>query len=218
MFLQTALDSFLVVGDWILWTLFWLAFSYVVISLSEYFSHRYLMHRPTWLSRTFKFFRLTLEEHRDYHHGTCFSGRKFTAGAEDECLVINIDIKPIYGLLASCFIWIPLLFVSLHGAVVFVLLVLLHNSAWGVIHRQMHKPPAERAHWFKRSRLCLWLARYHCLHHIYPRCNHSVLFVLPDALFGTLRKPTAKDVATMTELGLYKETKVRYKAAPIQAR
>lgn len=197
---QTALS---LVGIAVLSTVLWGGFSYVVISLFEYVSHRYPMHRSSWLSRKFKFFQKHLREHRDYHHGECFSGRKFTQGPEDQCLVINIDINPFVGLFASSIVWIPLLLLSLHGAIVFVVVALIHNLSWGFIHKQMHTPVDRRAKWFRNSRLCLWLARYHCVHHIYPGANFSVMFVLPDFIFGTYRAPSAKDIASMRALGLY---------------
>lgn len=211
------MDVTLLVGGWVLTTLFWAVFSYIVLSLFEYVAHRFPMHRASWLTRKFKFFRQHLEEHRDYHHGECFSGRNFTQGAEGRCLVINIDINPFIGLLAASVVWIPLLFVSLHGAIVFVIIGLVHNLSWGFIHKQMHTPPEKRSRWFKNSALLLWLARYHCVHHIYPGANFSVMFVLPDFIFGTYRAPSAKDVATMIALGLYpaKQPKKDFTTVPV---
>lgn len=188
----------------------WLVFSYVLIAVLEWAGHAILMHRDTWLSRRFKYFEETVQQHRNFHHGHCFPGRRFDlrrfeAGAEDQCFIKNIDLKPLTGLMASVPIWGTLLWFYPVGGVIFITCVIAHHSLWGVVHRQMHTPRNERAAWFRNSPFLLWLARYHCLHHIYPKKNHSILFILPDFLFGTYYKPTEKDIETMRELQLYPE-------------
>ena len=110
----------LLIASWLGSLAGWLLFSYVVIALFEWFLHAVLMHQPTWLSRNFKYFKDTLDEHRTFHHGHCFPGRKFDAGAEDQCMFLNIDLKPLTGLVAGLPIWAPLLWFAPFGAIVFI--------------------------------------------------------------------------------------------------
>jgi hypothetical protein len=193
-----------IISWWLLLTIpLSIVFGFIVIGLHEWLGHAILMHQPTWLSRNFKYFRDTLDEHVKYHHGHCYPGRKFDDGAEDECLLINIDLKPLTGVIASAYIWVPMLWFFPVCSIVFVLMVIAHHTVWGVVHRQMHTKRHERAAWFRNSPLCLAMARFHCLHHIYPRKNHSIIFIMWDHIFGTVQTPSEKDVQTMRDLGLY---------------
>ncbi|MBX9690136.1 MAG: hypothetical protein K2X27_25720 [Candidatus Obscuribacterales bacterium] len=185
---------------------FWLCLTYLILSLIEFVSHGVLMHQPTWLSRHFKYFQDTLDEHRSFHHAECFPGRKMDQG-EGDCLKINIKLRPGLSIFGSCWIWGPLLYFSPLGACIFVLGFLAHNLAWNLVHVQMHTKLPKRARWFQRSRLCLFLARYHYMHHIYPRKNHNVVCPLIDWVMRTYQSPSEKDLEAMKALGFLPETR-----------
>ncbi|MBX9724024.1 MAG: hypothetical protein K2X81_21640, partial [Candidatus Obscuribacterales bacterium] len=93
--------------------------------------------------------------------------------------------------------------VPLLGAIVFVIALMTHHSAWNLIHIQMHTANEKRANWFKHSRLCLWLARNHFMHHAYPRVNFCIVCPLADWIMGTYKAPQAKDIEEMKKHGFF---------------
>ncbi len=197
-------SEFQTVFMWPISLALWCLFSYVVISLIEYVSHRYLMHNRNWLAGRFRYFEETLKDHRNYHHGHCYPGRQFDQAPEEKCGLMNIDLKPLISLLQTSFVWMPLMYFAPLGAVVFMTAIIAHNFAWSAIHRQMHLPLEQRSAWFQRSAFWMRLARYHYLHHVYPHKNYNAVCLLWDPIFGTLARSTEKDQRCMRELGLYR--------------
>lgn len=200
---------------WIATTLVWVLISYVIISFIEFFAHGVLMHKPTFLAKRFPFFKNVLDSHRHFHHGECFPGTHFDE-AEGDCLEINIKLGVAEGQLLSFWIWGPLFLTALFfglssvvgkvlvlGALVFMLSLFAHHCIWNLIHIQMHTKDSERAKWFKQSRLCLWLARNHFMHHAYPRVNFCIVCPLADWLMGTYKAPQPKDIAEMRKHGFF---------------
>jgi len=198
---------------WLAATLGWLAFSYVVISFVEFLAHGVFMHKPTWLSKRFGLFEQVLHLHRTFHHGECFPGRHFDEH-EGDCLEKNIRFDFLQGQVMSCWVWIPLFLAAQHyglsstagafcalGGVTMMASVFVHHCIWNLVHRQMHSQPAKRASWFKNSRVCLWLARYHFMHHAYPKVNFCVVCPGADWIMGTYKAPSAKDVEEMQKHG-----------------
>lgn len=195
----------------------WLALSYVLISFIEWVSHGVFMHRPTWFSSHSKFFAETLHEHRTFHHGECFPGRHFDE-SEGDCLTINIHLRVLWGQFASAWMWAPL-FVAAYfcgftstagialtvGALIFMVSLFIHHMTWNFIHVQMHTDKSKRAAWFANSRVCLYLARYHYMHHVYPRVNFCVVTPLADWLMGTFKPAGEKDIADMKKHGFFIE-------------
>ncbi len=190
-----------------------LAFSYVLISFIEWISHGVFMHKPTWFSKRFKFFNETLHEHRTFHHGECFPGRHFDE-AEGDCLTVNIHLRILFGQLAASWAWAPLFIaayccgiattVGLSLCVVgvtFMVSLAVHHVTWNFIHVQMHTNRDKRARWFAKSSLCLYLARYHYMHHVYPRVNFCVVTPLADWIMGTYKAPSEKDIEDMKKHG-----------------
>ncbi len=197
---------------WILfWTtelsclLAWIATSYVLFSLLEYISHRVFMHSENFLSRRFSYFQESLHEHRNFHHAQCFPGRRFLKSTVSECFLRNFQLRPLMSVLFFSFVWIPIFFWSPMGAGVFIATVVMHNVVFSIMHRQMHTPVAERKRWFSNSRVCMWLARHHYLHHVYPSKNNNGLFPLWDWPLGTYAVASEKDNQNMQELGLFIE-------------
>ena len=88
------------------------------------------------------------------------------------------------------------------GGVVFMLSLAAHHHAWNLVHRQMHTKASARAGWFRRSRICLWLAQYHYMHHSYPKVNFCIVCPLADWVMGTYKAPEEKDLAEMQKHGL----------------
>ena len=200
---------------WISSILFWFAVCYVGLSFIEFFMHGTLMHQPTWLSRTFFYFQDVLDEHRSFHHAECFPGKRFDE-AKGDCLDKNIRLRRFFGQMASSWIWGSMFltayllgfgtragqFVAL-GGVMFMISLFAHHQAWNMIHLQMHIGSTERAAWFKNSALCLWLARYHYMHHAHPKVNFCIVCPGADWLMGTYKAPDERDVTNMKKLGFY---------------
>jgi hypothetical protein len=206
----------LAIAFWTAVTISWIAISYVVISFIEFVSHGVFMHKPTWLSANSKFFKETLDEHRTFHHGHCFPGRHFDEADDHDCVTINIHLRVFFGQLASCWMWGPLFVAAfllgfgstagkilILGGFTFMLLLMLHHITWNFIHVQMHKTRESRDQWFATSKLCLYLARYHYIHHVYPRSNFCVVCPLADWLMGTFRTANEKDIADLKQRGFF---------------
>ncbi len=205
---------------WTMVILLWLLLVYTIISFIEFVSHGVFMHKPTWLSKNSKFFKTTLDEHRTFHHGECFPGRHFDE-AEGDCLKINIHLRVLWGQLASFWMWAPLFFAAYLcgfsttagtcltiGAVTFMIGLMVHHLTWNLIHVQMHTGKEKRSRWFANSQLCLFLARYHYMHHVYPRVNFCVVVPLADWLMGTYKEPGPKDIADLKKHGFYLDEKL----------
>ena len=195
--------------------LFWLAISYVGLSFIEFILHGTLMHQPTWLTRNSAYFKEILDEHRSFHHGECFPGQKFDE-AEGDCLELNIKLRPFYGQAVAVVFWGPMFALACVfdlttsvgqffaiGGVTFMLSLLAHHLTWNLIHIQMHTPEKERASWFKNSSLCLWLARYHYMHHAHPRVNFCIVCPGADWLMGTFKAPAPRDIEDMHKHGFF---------------
>lgn len=195
--------------------LFWSVVCYIGLSFIEFFLHGTFMHLPTWWSRNFAYMKEVLDEHRSFHHGECFNASHFD-DKEGECLEVNIRLRLLFGQVASCWVWGSLFFgaylfgLQSHGGkflamggVMFMLSLLAHHQAWNMIHLQMHTNPEKRAGWFKNSSLCLWLARYHYMHHAHPKVNFCIVCPGADWLMGTYAVPSPADVNNMQKHGFY---------------
>lgn len=200
---------------WISSLLFWMATCYMALSFIEYFLHGTFMHQKTWFARNSKFMEEVLYEHNFFHHGKCFNAQHFD-DREGECLEINLRLRLIFGQVASFWLWGGLIFTGfLHGVdtrlgqflvmggAMFSLSLLAHHQAWNMIHLQMHTSPEKRASWFRNSSLCLWLARYHFMHHTHPRVNFCIVCPGADWLMGTYSVPKQDDVDNMQKHGFY---------------
>ncbi|MBX9573869.1 MAG: hypothetical protein K2X77_33550 [Candidatus Obscuribacterales bacterium] len=200
---------------WISSLLFWSVLCYVGLSFIEYFLHGTFMHQPNWLSEKSPFMKEVLDEHRQFHHADCFPAKHFD-DREGECLEVNIRLRLLFGQVASSWIWGNLFLAAYRlgldsrggqflamGGVMFMLSLLAHHQAWNMIHVQMHTSPEKRASWFKNSSLCLWLARYHYMHHAHPKVNFCIVCPGADWLMGTYSQPSELDVKNMQKHGFY---------------
>lgn len=162
--------------------------SYSILSLLEYATHRYIMHKPT-LSRILGT-RLLLNafvNHAVLHHKKCYAIFDRETGP---CGLMNIGIKLSTSLLL---IALPCLLVfAIDPLTSFVLLIggPIHSWIWSDVHLEMH---SSRCKWYCTSWIFLYLKRYHYLHHRHPGTNFNFLFPMWDWILGTAAIETEDD-------------------------
>lgn len=164
----------------------WLIFSYISLSLIEYWAHRYPMHSAklarSRLGRLF--FRDAFESHAKLHHGRFY--RNFEGDPDPAAKFVSLELNPGYMLYLTSVIWIPLWFISTAGTITFMACVFLHGLLWTTIHREMHEPEGR---WFSKLLLYRYWYAYHREHHEHPGWNFNVVCPLMDHVFGTYRRP-----------------------------
>lgn len=156
-----------------------LLISYILISLAEYYIHRYHMHRNGWINRLSK----TLFVHHQKIHHVVYR-ENFENPNPPEKALVGLDIDYFHTLK---FFWIPFLIMGYYFPIEIITLnvvLFVHHWIWNEFHSEMHQP---RGKWFSDTPLYRVLRRHHELHHIYPKSNFNIIFIGADILFGTHR-------------------------------
>jgi len=175
----------------------WFAGSVVLMSFLEHEIHRRLMHRKNYLSRFFQSAEKLFERHAIVHHGRyqkLFSDEPVVSGQDR-----GIRLSILEGFLEALPISALIAIISLHGAIIFELVVCFHHFIWNNIHLEMHKPVQR---FFSDWPPYKFLARHHYLHHRYPDRNFNVVLPFADYVLGTNIRATRSDAIGMHRLGL----------------
>ena len=161
----------------------WFAISIVAMSYIEYASHRYPMHSKAF-SRYLPFLHGTFEKHLKFHHQRFY--QDFEHDPDPVAKYINLDMNPFVNTIGLAPLWLPILFVSVIGAITFASVIFLHAILWSIIHTEQHEP---KGRWFSKNSVYQYLKAYHKTHHNHPGTNFNVLFIGMDHVFRTYRKP-----------------------------
>jgi len=175
----------------------WFIFSCIVMSFFEHQVHSRLMHRRNFLSGRMASVKRMFEAHALVHHkhyAKIFCDEPVAPG-EDKEIRLTVRKAPIKAMPIAALI-AP---VSWEGAAVFVAAMTFHHWAWNKLHLEMHKPE-QRV--FSTWSIYKFLARHHCLHHIYPGKNFNVVFPLADYVLGTSVRANEADLRYMQQWGL----------------
>lgn len=162
----------------------------MLMSFIEHQVHCRLMHRKT------KRFNKAFQAHAIFHHkhySEIFHDEPVPPG-EDQEIQLTVRKAPIkaipFALIIALFSW--------QGALIFVMVVVMHHWIWNQIHLEMHKPEHRI---FSTWPAYKFLARYHWLHHRYQNKNFNVVFPFADYILGTNAHSTEVDRKCMAELG-----------------
>lgn len=162
----------------------WLLVIYFVVSFSEWFVHKYHMHRPGFLN----FFDKELYSGHAKKHHVIFSPKSATPTQEHlddiphkvtDLLKVGFAYSIPILLLGTVFgsweilIGIPLIFVT---CVAWAL-------TWNWLHVRIHEP-----NWKPSNRILKYLKEYHDGHHINPSKNYNSIALGFDWLMGTRKR------------------------------
>ena len=175
----------------------WFIFSCIVMSFFEHQVHSRLMHRRNFLSGRMASVKRMFEAHALVHHqhySKIFCDEPVAPG-EDREIRLTVRKAPIKAIPIAALIAL----VSWEGAAVFVAAMTFHHWAWNKLHLEMHKPE-QRV--FSTWPIYKFLARHHCLHHIYPGKNFNVVFPSADYVLGTSVRANNADRRYMQQWGL----------------
>jgi Fatty acid hydroxylase superfamily len=161
--------------------------AYVILSLLEHLTHRFLMHQQKVAKLTGnKYLYQTFRAHMA-HHGPCYD----VFNHEDRpCGLLNLTIRHRTELLAIALPAMMALYFDVTTTVVIITAALLHGVLWSAVHSEMHRPQKT---WFAHTAIFQYLARYHFLHHRHTGTNFNTLFLGWDWLLGTAAKETEAD-------------------------
>ncbi len=162
-------------------TLIQLLALYLSTSLLEWFIHRYLMHRPTFLNWVY-------QEHGIVHHRIHFPTCDVSPDETDES---RTNLRFGWGTLwAFVGLVSPLSAFAVVGGwingIIPALWAVLIWWVWSEIHDEMHFP---KNRWFARSRLFDFWHRWHCEHHRRQSKNFGIVCIGADYLLGTASNP-----------------------------
>ena len=175
----------------------WFIFSCIVMSFFEHQVHSRLMHKRNVLGRRVASVKRMFEAHTLVHHkhySKIFCDEPVAPG-EDKEIRLTVRKAPIKAIPIAALIAL----VSWEGAAVFVVAMTFHHWAWNKLHLEMHKPEHRV---FSTWSIYQFLARHHCLHHIYPGKNFNVVFPLADYVLGTSVRANEADLRYMQLWGL----------------
>ena len=188
----------------------WILASIVLLSFVERFVHRVLMHRRTLPAALYQYLAFLddyQQAHAVLHHRKYY--RQFNFEPDPVGREIDLRLGPYTAvrLYAGVFpMVLALAMVDLLGAAVFSVVAVAYMYSWGLIHREMHVPTSRV---LKKLAMYRFLARYHYLHHRYPRLNFNLLNPLADFLLGTVARPMPCDIREMLRLGYLNPRHVR---------
>ena len=155
-----------------------LLMSFIEVILHGYFMHQRIL--PRFVYRMIPLLEKHVHEHRELHHDQYY--KQFDSEPDLYGRDLNLVINPLTVLFGAV-VFLPFyLFIALHTSIVpyiaFVIVMLLHMVAWGMIHTEMHKP---RHPWWSKTSIFKFLARHHYLHHFHTRRHEPRNFnvVLP---------------------------------------
>jgi hypothetical protein len=169
-------------------------FTYALVSLVEYLSHRFLQHTRAVAKR---FPRSALLEkifidHAKVHHHDAYD--IFNDEPNPRWRLYNLVIKYRTTVAVMVVFGIPLYALDHFTAIVFWLGVVLHNTVWSAVHIEMH---LNQGHLIRRTPFFEYWEQYHFLHHIYPGKNFNALFPLWDWIFGTFARADKDDLRAL---------------------
>lgn len=179
----------------ILQMVIWFPALVVLMSLIEHQVHQRLMHKKPRIA----FFRRLsarnkiFQSHAVEHHGRYRKVFHDGPVPHGEDRGIRLNFKE--GLIESLLVSLVLAWWSATAALMFPLVVCLHHAIWNQVHMEMHKP---QKRFFAEWPLYRYMARHHFLHHRHPDKNFNVAFPIGDYLCGTIAKPTAADLESMS--------------------
>lgn len=165
-----------------LFALLWLPVLYVAVSFTEWYVHKYHMHRRGFLNA---FEPLLYTGHSQKHHGVFSpkSGPPTAAELDDvpHSLGSLLAVGLAYG--------VPLLLLGLLvgstdvalGGPLALMTALCWGAAWNRLHVLIHDPA-----WVPGNRASAYLKAYHDRHHENPGVNFNAVALGWDWLAGTL--------------------------------
>jgi len=160
------------------------------------------MHRRLFSSkiyRTIPFLDNYFRAHAVLHHTKYYRIFNFEPDHVGREIDMRLGLFTAIRLYAATFpLVLALAIIDLQGAVEFTLVAFLHMYLWGLLHHEMHVPKNSL---IQQSRAFRFLARYHFLHHRYPRRNYNVIIPIADILMGTFAEARSCDLREMLRLG-----------------
>lgn len=155
-----------------------LAFAYVLYSLVEYTTHRYLMHRMRIARKVgIKFFSTLCINHMSKHHKR---GYDHDTDEQDDHLSHILIAAACVGLPVAPFVYM----VDPFTAYVCAGFGAVYSTGWWFLHLEMHR---DKGWFFARNAVFRYLERQHQLHHHYPDSNFNIVLPLFDWVFGTYK-------------------------------
>lgn len=156
--------------------LLWFAMWAPLVSLLEYGTHRWIMHRANrWLDPNLE----QLESHRAHHRG-----------ANDDDL-LDVPLKyclmltsPAFAVLFLCGLSTGFTAVLIPAAALLAW-CFLYPLLWARVHRAIH---GLEANWFQRlGPVYRFYRDHHLMHHATAKANYGTIFPCTDILFSTMR-------------------------------
>jgi hypothetical protein len=180
----------------------WLIANIALISFLEYVVHCQFIHRrflPLHLYQRFPFLEDYFHAHAILHHTTYYRRFNFEPDPSGREIDLRLSLKTGLLLYASVSpLVIALAVFSPLGAIAISIVAATHMYLWGVLHHEMHVP---KSRFLQQSASYRFLARYHFLHHRYPKKNFNVVVPLADFFLGTRAHPRPCDLREMIRLG-----------------
>jgi hypothetical protein len=156
---------------------------YLLFSLDEYVTHRYLMHRmkfARWLKS--RFLKRLCANHMTLHHKR---GYRHTDDEPDDSLADIMIAAAFVGLPTA-----PLVYyidpITVHVAGAFAV---VYSVVWWMVHLEMHR---DRGWFFAKNPVFRYLERRHQQHHLYPDTQYNILLPFWDWVFRTHRVPAER--------------------------
>lgn len=171
----------------------------IIISFSEWFIHRHIMHRklPKFIYKLFPRLYGVYFRHVPLHHRTYF--KKFDHEPDEIGRKVNIKFSFIAGIILGITISIPLAFISITFSIFLLIFIIIHHLLWNLIHNEMHNP---KPSWYRKLPIFKYLARFHYLHHKYPGKNYGIVVPFADFIMGTSISLGKKDIKEAKEMDL----------------
>lgn len=146
----------------------WLCVWFLVMAFSEYFIHKYTMHKKKWWMPKWVFHDHAIEHHHLERND------------------INIDL-PVYNhlLVGSPLIILSYYFIGLPCFIALLFVFCFHSYTWTKIHRGIHNL---EENWIMKTKYYEKAKDHHIKHHERPGKNFGVVFLWTDHIFGTKHK------------------------------
>lgn len=160
-----------------------LACVYLLFSLDEYATHRWLMHRMSLARRLkSKFLKRLCKNHMSLHHKR---GYRHTDDSPDDSLADIMIAAACVGLPTAPIVWYfdP---ITVYVASVFAV---VYSIVWWLVHLEMHR---NRGWFYAKNSLFRYLERRHQQHHLYPDTQYNILLPFWDWVFRTHRVPETR--------------------------
>jgi hypothetical protein len=158
-------------------TVFEILLSILIISITEWYLHKYHMHRPGFIN---KISPGTYYEHTKLHHGRYY--KVFDYEPDPIGRITNIMFKLGTSILTIMPIALIISLLSVQFAIILSIIGFLDIVIWNTIHEEMHIP---NNRFFSNWRIYKYLREHHRLHHKHPGKNFNVVIPLMDYIIGT---------------------------------